>query len=333
MYASHLGNFYSRVAEFQTEMTNLERQIAREGDREAHRERLSESLGAVLAGASNVEVGLAGSARLLEGTRETFRALTSGFFCRSPSIERALKKPRGYAGDHALLDMYYQGHKAPRGIDRVLDDVHHATPAVQAVLSRKGYVVRWLAPRIAAHPGCRVLDLASGPCRMERELLESGLGGTAKFVAIDQDPEALVYALEVLGDYSHRVELVQENAVRLARARIPHPALAGASYVVSLGLFDYLSRIVAVNVIRALRRLVEPGGEILIGNFATGNPTRAFMEWAADWVLLYRSEREFMDLFLDAGFEAEDLTLERESSDGLVLLVTARVRRAPSRAT
>ena len=88
-----------------------------------------------------------------------------------------------------------------------------------------------------------------------------------------------------------------------------------------------------MNVIRALRRLVEPGGEILIGNFATGNPTRAFMEWAADWVLLYRSEREFIDLFLDAGFEAEDLTLERESSDGLVLLVAARVRRAPGRAT
>jgi len=327
MYANQLGRFYHSVGDFEARVGSLERQISREGERDFHRERLEDALGGVLSAAADVEAGLSGAGRLLQGTRETFRALTSGFFCRSPSIERALRKPRGYAGDHALLDMYYLGHKAPRGIDRVLDDVHHATPAVQAVLDRKSYVVRWLAPRIAAHPTCRVVDLASGPCRMERELLEGGWGERARLVAVDQDPEALVYALEVLGEYAHRVELVQENALRIARARTPHPSLAGARYVVSLGLFDYLPRLVAVNLLRALRRLVEPGGEVLVGNFATGNPTRTFMEWAADWVLVYRSEREFLDLFLDAGFEPRDLTLERERARGLVLLVSGRVRR------
>lgn len=325
MYASHLGALYSAVAEFQGSVGAMEREIERRGPGDEHRERLGGAIQGLMDVADQTESSLAGAEPLLAGTKQTFRTLTSDFFCRSAAIARALHKPRGYAGDHALLDMYYQGLKAHQGIDRILDDVLHGTPAVQAVLNRKTFVADWLAPRIAAHPGCRVVDLASGPCRVERDLIDSGRAGSARFVAIDQDPEALVYALEVLGPHSQQVELVQENAVRIARARQVHPALLGASYVVSLGLFDYLPRVLAAHLIRALRRAVAPGGELLIGNFATGNPTRTFMEWTADWVLIYRSEAEFLQLFLDAGFTPDDLTVERECSDGLVWMVTARV--------
>jgi hypothetical protein len=80
-----------------------------------------------------------------------------------------------------------------------------------------------------------------------------------------------------------------------------------------------------VNLLRVLRASTVAGGELLVGNFARGNPTRPFMEWASDWVLLYRSDEEFIQLFQDAGFEPECLTCEREKRDGLVLMVTARV--------
>jgi hypothetical protein len=117
----------------------------------------------------------------------------------------------------------------------------------------------------------------------------------------------------------------EENAIKMARARAVPPSVAGASFVVSLGLFDYLPRILAVSLLKALRKSTAPGGELLIGNFAQGNPTRPFMEWASDWVLIYRSTEEFTQLFLDAGFAPDDLTVERESADGLVLMITARV--------
>jgi hypothetical protein len=42
-------------------------------------------------------------------------------------------------------------------------------------------------------------------------------------------------------------------------------------------------------------------------------------------VLIYRSDEEFLQLFLDAGFSPDELTCERETENGLVLMVTARV--------
>jgi SAM-dependent methyltransferase len=262
---------------------------------------------------------------VLRNTQQTFRRLTSDVFCRSRMIDRALRKPRGYAGDHALMDIYYTGDVAPGGLGHVLDRYMHSIPASRAVVARKEYVKAWLAPRVARRSCAKVVDLACGPCRIERELFDTGRIADAHLVVVDNDPEALAYARRVLGPYAEHVEYAEENAIKMARARAVPPSIAGASFVVSLGLFDYLPRILAVNLLRALRASTAPGGELLIGNFAQGNPTRPFMEWASDWVLIYRSHEEFMQLFLDAGFAPGDLTCERETEGGLVFMVTARV--------
>ena len=223
--------------------------------------------------------------------------------------------------------MYYTDQRAPGGLDRVLDDVAHGTPAVRAVVNRKHYVVDWLGERLEQHPGSTVIDLACGPCRVERDLFDRQRAFGARFVAADHDPEALAYAKRVLGRYAGEVCFAEENAIRIARTRTFPDSFAGARYIVSLGLFDYLRRPIAVSLLRTLRRGMEPGGELLIGNFAEGNPTQTFMEWAADWRLIYRSAEDFLSMFFEAGFQPEDLTIEREvPKGGLVLMVTAKVQ-------
>lgn len=277
--------------------------------------------------ARSVEQRLEGADSLVNETQSRFRRLTSDFFCRSGTIARALQKPRGYAGDHGLLDMYYTDTRAPGGIDRVLDDVAHNTPAVRAVVNRKHYVVEWLGSRLQENPGSTVIDLACGPCRVERDLFDKQRDFGAQFVAVDHDPEALAYAKRVLGRYADQVRFAEENAISIARKRAFPDSFAGARYIVSLGLFDYLRRSIAVSLLRTLRNGMEPGGELLIGNFAQGNPTQTFMEWAADWRLIYRSAEDFLSMFFEAGFQPEDLTIEREiPTGGLVLMVTAKVQ-------
>lgn len=322
--SSHLGSFYQDVAAFQSLADSLERETGASQD--AQSVLLGHGIQALMRSADDLEAHLAPRApELLRDTQGTFRRLTSPFFCKSPNIERALKKPRGYAGDHALLDMYYTDTRVPSGVGRALDDVLYSTPAVRAVVNRKEYVKRWIAGRVSRRSCAKVIDLACGPCRLERDLFDAGRIADAQLTVVDQDPEALAYARRVLGPHAAMVNFIQANAIQMARAHAVPAAMAGASFTVSLGLFDYLPRGIAVNLLRALRAGTAPGGELLVGNFARGNPTRTFMEWTADWVLIHRSDEEFLQLFLDAGFAPEDLTCERETDGGLVLMVTARV--------
>jgi extracellular factor (EF) 3-hydroxypalmitic acid methyl ester biosynthesis protein len=322
--SSHLGSFYQDVAAFQSLADGLEHETG--SPPPAQTAMLGHGIRTLMLSADELESHLAPRApELLRETQSTFRRLTSAFFCKSPNIERALTKPRGYAGDHALLDMYYTDARVSSGVGRALDDVLYSTPAVRAVVNRKEYVKRWIAARVNRRSCAKVIDLACGPCRLERDLFDAGRVSDASLIVVDQDPEALAYARRVLGPHADMVSFVHANAIQMARARAVPPALAGASFTVSLGLFDYLPRGIAVNLLRALRAGSAPGGELLVGNFARGNPTRTFMEWAADWVLIHRSDEEFLQLFLDAGFAPEDLTCERETEGGLVLMVTARV--------
>jgi extracellular factor (EF) 3-hydroxypalmitic acid methyl ester biosynthesis protein len=327
MYASFLGDFYNVVAAFQAEVQSLERQIDLERrDPSLYLNDLALSIDSLIVAARDLEMHLAGAQDLVRDTQVTFRRLTSGFFSKSRHIERALSKPRGYAGDHVVLDNYYLGYRAPGGIERTLDEYVMRLPAVRAAVDRKAYVREWLARRLASGERVKVVDVACGPCRIERELLESGRAGNARFVAFDNDSEALTYAMRVLGEHAGSVELVQDNAVRLARSAEIPPSITDAHYMVSLGLLDYLPRAVSVGLLRALRTAVVPGGQLLIGNYAEGNPSQEFMEWVGDWPLIYRSAHDFMQLFLDAGFESRDLELDREAPDGIILLVTATVR-------
>jgi SAM-dependent methyltransferase len=324
--ASHIGSFYQDVAAFQALAASVEPALGREHGADEPYALFACGLQTLMSSADELEQHLAArDASLLADTRGTFRKLTGSLFRQSPIIERALTKPRGYAGDHALLDMYYTDQRAPGGFGWALDDLTQRTPAVRAVVNRKDYVKKWLEARVAKRSCAKVIDLACGPCRLERELFDAGRAADAHLVVVDHDAEALAYARRVLGPYAEHVEFVEGNAIQMARTRSVPRCMAQASLVVSLGLFDYLPRGIAVSLLRALRLSAAPGAELLVGNFAQGNPTRPFMEWAADWVLIYRSDEEFLQLFLDAGFAPDAITCERESEHGLVLMVTARV--------
>jgi SAM-dependent methyltransferase len=325
--ASEIGNLFQHVAAFNAFATGLDAEIRSAKDAsDDHRVLLGAGIEQLLDEVVQFEDSVGALAPdVLQSTQQTFRRLTSDVFCKSRMIDRALRKPRGYAGDHALMDIYYTKDVAPEGFGRVLDTYMHGIPASRAVVARKEYVKNWLSARVARRSCAKVVDLACGPCRIEREMFDAGRVADAHLVVVDNDPEALAYARRVLGPHADHVEYAEANAVRMARARSVPPSVAGASFVVSLGLFDYLPRMLAVNLLRALRGSIAPGGELLVGNFAQGNPTRPFMEWASDWVLIYRSHEEFVQLFLDAGFQPDDLTCERETEGGLVLMVTARV--------
>jgi SAM-dependent methyltransferase len=300
---------------FASEMKDVGAGLQRAADRAGVERAIAE----VLAAASELERSEPRAA-VLEA-QEAFRAELWPILGETEIMQRSIAKPRGYAGDHLLIDAFYTGRAAQGAVGRLLDEMVLGCAAGRAVVERKRFVARWLEERLRHQPKALVADIACGPCRLEREVLDSG--AAARFVSLDSDEGALAYARAVVGAGAP-VELWHENALRVARDPGAAEPMRGADLVVSLGLFDYLPARIAARLLAALRRAARPGAELLIGNFAADNPSRTFMEWFGDWHLIHRTEDEFLAIFRDAGFSAPELTVEREAAGGCVLLVTAR---------
>ena len=64
---------------------------------------------------------------------------------------------------------------------------------------------------------------------------------------------------------------------------------------------------------RKFKDWLKPDGEVIIGNFATGNPTRDFMEIFGDWYLHHRTPSQLEALAMRAGFEKGKISVGQES--------------------
>ena len=82
-------------------------------------------------------------------------------------------------------------------------------------------------------------------------------------------------------------------------------------FIYSMGLFDYLVPRVARAVLKKLYQLLNPGGEMLIGNFHISNNDRYFLEYWGDWQLIYRTEKELKELFDEDSSARVSVTFDR----------------------
>lgn len=198
-------------------------------------------------------------------------------------------QPYGYAGDFQLIDRLYTYYKGPgRAIER-WDDFAQSQPAAQAVRNRKAYFINLLE---RANPD-KVLNIASGPCRDIKEYYENNQDAATVIDCVELDGRAIQYAQHLLNNDS-RVTFLQQN---ILMGRIT----GQYKLVWSAGLFDYFTDNVFVRVLRKLLACVEPGGELVIGNFADDNPNRAFMEGGMNWFLHHRSPQQLINLAKEAG--------------------------------
>jgi extracellular factor (EF) 3-hydroxypalmitic acid methyl ester biosynthesis protein len=240
-----------------------------------------------------------------------------GFFLRkqmwdligcSEFLLRTNLKPRGYPGDSQMMGMIYeQQFHGPTVFSRF---VHHHpldTPAAEAVRNRRGLVATAMAAaaRAAAERGsrARVLSVASGSAHELQDVLVSP-EAFEKFslVLVDQDPEALVEADEIVAALEARhgcpadVTLECDSVRTMLRDADPARRWGKFQLVYAMGLFDYLTQPVASAVLARLYELLQPGGELLVGNFHRHHRTRVYMEYWMDWVLCCRSEDELLAL-------------------------------------
>lgn len=222
------------------------------------------------------------------------------FVKRSPTGYRWCTKPRGYAGDYLTIAKIYddiaEGHDP---VSVLLDRCFLSVPAARAVQHRRSLLADEIrAEQMRVGRALRVTSLACGPAR---ELFDvfAALEHPLHVTLVDLDADALAYCAARRGRFE--VSFAQANLVHVALGR-SELALAAQDLIYSIGLIDYLGDAMVVRLLDFIHGALRPGGRVIVGNFHTRNPTKAFMDHVLDWKLIHRSEADMRRLFAASRF-------------------------------
>jgi extracellular factor (EF) 3-hydroxypalmitic acid methyl ester biosynthesis protein len=164
-----------------------------------------------------------------------------------------------------------------------------------------------------------MLSVACGPAQELEEILRTpGVPERLSITLFDQDQYALLEAARLIDgleraiDTRVSVEYLRESVRTMLVAPRLRDRWGNFDLIYSMGLFDYLTPPVAKAVLNRLYQLLNPGGEMMIGNFKSGNPNRHAMEYWLDWVIYHRTEEEFLELATD--LPSESLSIHTDST-------------------
>jgi len=234
----------------------------------------------------------------------------------SKMMKRTNLKPRGYAGDSEMMRLIYLNDAQGKSTFSKLMHLHPVgMPGAEAVRNRRKLIVKvinGLHNNISEDRKLKVLSVACGPAFELQDIFQTPRDfDKFHYTLLDQDRAALYEAANVINqvEKANKSELKVDYLTESVRTMITTRELTKKwgqfDFIYSLGLFDYLTPPVAKAVLKKLYQILKPGGEIIIGNFHTSNPSRIFMEYWLDWVLYYRTESDFIEL-IDPDWKTEN---------------------------
>ena len=244
---------------------------------------------------------------------------------------RARTKPLGYAGDYQILARMAEQVCCDDPLGRLFDRYFLKLAAPRAVRERLHHVAGTLAARCLEHCGStyRVVSVGSGP-GIDIQTALAALPQTERdrveVTLLDLDPEALGHAAGRIVEFlpERNLDCRRENLYRLASNASLAADLDGVHLVICTGFFDYLRDDVAVELLRFFWSCLASGGQMLVGNFAPHNPTRAYMEWIGNWYLTYRSADELRKLGIDADIPEDRFDVQTEHTGVDLFLVAEK---------
>ncbi|HEV7299978.1 MAG TPA: class I SAM-dependent methyltransferase [Tepidisphaeraceae bacterium] len=216
---------------------------------------------------------------------------------QDPFAARCFNKPRGYAGDAVLIDFLYTrscrmseaDDVSPLG-ERIFEYTRDIS-AGHAVRRRRDLMATILNDLCATTASPHVLSVACGHLR-EASLSSAVLAGkTGRFVALDQDELSLQLVDREVG------RLGVTTVCSSIRAMFRGP-LASEKFdlIYSTGLYDYLDDRIAGKLTQRMFEMLNPGGRLVVANFAPETTCAAYMDALLDWKLIYRNADQMMAL-------------------------------------
>jgi SAM-dependent methyltransferase len=241
-------------------------------------------------------------------THDELIVLQNGFGdeCMQNTLHGHIKsKPFGYAGDFMIIDKIYKEQITEDDRFVKWDIFWNKHSAAQAVRNRKDYFIKTITDTLSYKKSIELLDVASGPARDLAEIYQIIQPEQLHTVCIEADKLAIEYAKKLNSTNEREIDFIHKNIFRYSTDQ-------KFDIVWSAGLFDYFNDDIFVKLLRKFISWTVSGGEVIIGNFSTQNPSRNYMELIGDWFLEHRSEEHLIKLALEAGAKPENIFVGSE---------------------
>jgi len=229
----------------------------------------------------------------------------------APFVYRTFQKPLGYAGDYEMVSMMlrdpYEGSSI---FAKMLNKLYLEIPPVIAHRNRITYLVenlkRVTESAAAENRVARIFNLGCGPAQeIQNFLAHEPSSDFADFLLLDFNDETIAHSTRILEGLRARHR--RRTGLRLEKKSVhqvlkesgrPGPTSQPESYdlVYCAGLFDYLSDRICRRLVEIFYDLVAPGGMLIVTNVHPSNPWRNWMEYLAEWHLVYRDEEQLLKL-------------------------------------
>ncbi|NOY36655.1 MAG: class I SAM-dependent methyltransferase [Chlorobi bacterium] len=237
---------------------------------------------------------------------EELRILLKPILNKENMIGYGYVKPYGYAGDFHVIDMIYQVKTSDDPRYHKWDKWYHEQHAPQAVRNRKEFFLNLCAELDAKNDKPKeMLILGSGPAADVFEYLESNPDSRIHFDLLDLDQRAIDYAREKNLKYLDRLNFIRINVLRFKTHKF-------YDTIWSAGLFDYFKEKHFVYLVNKYREFIAEDGEMVIGNFADGNPSVKLMHVLCDWNLNLRSKEDLTHYAVAAGADPSSIRVDSE---------------------
>lgn len=230
------------------------------------------------------------------------------YFMRSRFAERIYFKPRGYAGDHMMMEMIYADVPSGDGkLGELVDAWCLQSFGARATRGRRRLLCQWLHEKsvflLKKKPFIHIMNMACGPGRELADFLDGcSFSEKINVLCVDIDEDALARSDSNLSTIQHRatIRFFKENLIKWALGKV-NQQIGYQDIIYSAGLADYLEdRLFIALVDRAYEHL-NKGGVLIIGNFSP-NPDQFFMDHILHWRLIYRTADQLRSLFAQTRF-------------------------------
>lgn len=256
-------------------------------------------------------------------------ALITPFLSDGECWRRSYDKPLGYPGDYQIMNYAYDFE--PLG-ETVRAKYLHLVGVTSGrlILSRMESILEMLTDHACKRPQkekYRIISIGSGPAREIEALavnVQNKAGLMLDAALVDSEPEAIAYCEARLAAPSKQTpfdfKTINVSIRDIVSEKYGDEVYRGVDTIYSAGLFDYLGPLTSKRYVKRLYAALEPGGRIIIGN-VNDKPTGAIwvMEYATDWGLHFRNDREM--LAMAEGISGAKVTLTEDPNESVYFLV------------
>lgn len=265
----------------------------------------------------------------LKSVQQRFRQAIAPWMDRSPMMHRAKTKPRGYAGDYMMLTAIYDGKPLSRGLAGYLDLFFLNTELGRAVPARMTALHEFLREEIARRPTeSSILNVACGPCQEYADGFPSMQARGTCVTCVDFDTEAIAYSqssVVAARDDLPEFRFVRYNALRMKASKPFIEKYGQFDIVYSVGLCDYIPDKQLIAMLRGWGELLKPEGVLFVAFKDTERYDKTDYQWLTDWYFFQRTESECRDLFLNAGWREDELSMTRDET-GIIMNFAAQAK-------